>query len=66
MNLASPASPKDYYALPIETLDVGSIGTRNLLELARAQRRPVLHGVDERGVRRPRACTLSARTTGAT
>ena len=36
MNLASPASPKDYYAHPIETLDVGSIGTRNLLELARA------------------------------
>lgn len=34
MNLASPASPKDYFALPIETLDVGSIGTRNLLELA--------------------------------
>ena len=34
MNLASPASPKDYYAMPIETLDVGSIGTRNLLELA--------------------------------
>ncbi|MEP6300120.1 MAG: NAD-dependent epimerase/dehydratase family protein, partial [Ilumatobacter sp.] len=37
MNLASPASPKDYYRLPIETLDVGSIGTRNLLELARAR-----------------------------
>jgi dTDP-glucose 4,6-dehydratase len=35
MNLASPASPKDYVRLPIETLDVGSIGTRNLLELAR-------------------------------
>jgi dTDP-glucose 4,6-dehydratase len=35
MNLASPASPKDYYELPIETLDVGSIGTRHLLELAR-------------------------------
>ncbi|MFK7918206.1 MAG: UDP-glucuronic acid decarboxylase family protein [Ilumatobacter sp.] len=35
MNLASPASPKDYYALPIETLDVGSIGTRSLLELSR-------------------------------
>lgn len=34
MNLASPASPKDYYALPLETLAVGSIGTRNLLELA--------------------------------
>ncbi len=38
MNLASPASPKDYHELPIETLDVGSIGTRNLLELARAKR----------------------------
>ena len=35
MNLASPASPKDYLDMPIETLDVGSIGTRNLLELAR-------------------------------
>lgn len=35
MNLASPASPKDYYAHPVETLDVGSMGTRNLLELAR-------------------------------
>jgi len=36
MNLASPASPKDYLALPLETLAVGSTGTRNLLELARA------------------------------
>jgi dTDP-glucose 4,6-dehydratase len=34
-NLASPASPKDYLEHPIETLDVGSIGTRNMLELAR-------------------------------
>ncbi|HTX37638.1 MAG TPA: UDP-glucuronic acid decarboxylase family protein [Bryobacteraceae bacterium] len=33
-NLASPASPKDYLEHPIETLDVGSLGTRNLLELA--------------------------------
>ena len=37
MNLASPASPKDYYEFPIETLDVGSLGTRNLLELAKAK-----------------------------
>ena len=35
VNMASPASPKDYYEHPIETLDVGSIGTRNMLELAR-------------------------------
>ena len=35
INMASPASPKDYLEHPIETLDVGSIGTRNMLELAR-------------------------------
>lgn len=35
LNLASPASPKDYLEHPVETLDVGSIGTRNMLELAR-------------------------------
>lgn len=34
-NLASPASPKDYLDHPVETLRVGSEGTRNLLELAR-------------------------------
>ncbi len=34
MNLASPASPRDYLALPIETLETGSTGTRNLLDLA--------------------------------
>ena len=36
MNLASPASPKDYLAYPIETLEVGSAGSRNLLEVARS------------------------------
>jgi dTDP-glucose 4,6-dehydratase len=35
-NLASPASPIDYARLPLETLDVGSTGTRNALDLARA------------------------------
>jgi len=34
VNMASPASPKDYLAHPIETLDVGSLGTRRMLELA--------------------------------
>jgi dTDP-glucose 4,6-dehydratase len=34
-NLASPASPKDYLEHPVETLDVGSVGTRHMLELAR-------------------------------
>jgi dTDP-glucose 4,6-dehydratase len=37
VNMASPASPKDYLEYPIETLDVGSIGTRNMLELAVAK-----------------------------
>lgn len=34
-HLASLASPKDYLAHPIETLEVGSTGTRNMLEIAR-------------------------------
>jgi dTDP-glucose 4,6-dehydratase len=34
MNLASPASPNDYLKHPVETLRVGSEGTRNLLQLA--------------------------------
>jgi dTDP-glucose 4,6-dehydratase len=36
MHLASLASPKDYLEHPIETLESGSTGTRNMLELARA------------------------------
>jgi dTDP-glucose 4,6-dehydratase len=32
--MASPASPKDYLEHPIETLDVGSLGSRCMLELA--------------------------------
>jgi dTDP-glucose 4,6-dehydratase len=34
INAASLASPKDYLAHPIETLDVGSLGTRRMLDLA--------------------------------
>lgn len=34
-HLASLASPVDYLNHPIETLDVGSAGTRNMLELAK-------------------------------
>lgn len=36
-HLASPASPPDYLKMPIETLDAGSAGTRNALDLARLQ-----------------------------
>jgi dTDP-glucose 4,6-dehydratase len=34
IHMASPASPRDYMMYPIETLDVGSLGTRQMLELA--------------------------------
>lgn len=33
-HLASAASPPDYLRLPVETLEAGSLGTRNALELA--------------------------------
>ena len=36
VHMASPASVKDYLEHPIETLDIGSLGTRRCLELARA------------------------------
>ncbi len=35
MHLASPASPTAYARYPLETLDCGSVGTRNALDLAR-------------------------------
>lgn len=34
-HLASPASPPAYLRWPIETLEVGSVGTKNALEIAR-------------------------------
>jgi dTDP-glucose 4,6-dehydratase len=34
-NMASPASPIDYQQIPIETLEVGSYGVQNCLELAK-------------------------------
>ncbi|MEO5824285.1 MAG: UDP-glucuronic acid decarboxylase family protein [Gemmatimonadales bacterium] len=37
LHFASPASPIDYLELPLETLKVGSYGTHNSLELARAK-----------------------------
>jgi dTDP-glucose 4,6-dehydratase len=42
-NFASPASPVDYYRLGVETLMVGSVGTRNMLEIARKYGAKFLH-----------------------
>jgi len=37
LHFASPASPIDYLEMPIQTLKVGSLGTHNLLGLAKAK-----------------------------
>lgn len=36
MHMASPASPRDYLENPIETLDVGSLGTKHMINIALA------------------------------
>lgn len=42
LHFASPASPIDYLKIPIQTLKVGSLGTHNLLGLAREKRARML------------------------
>ncbi|WP_431163735.1 UDP-glucuronic acid decarboxylase family protein [Flagellimonas beolgyonensis] len=42
LHFASPASPIDYLKIPIETLKVGSLGTMNLLGLARDHKARIL------------------------
>jgi dTDP-glucose 4,6-dehydratase len=42
-NFASPASPQDYHRLGIETLEVGSYGTRNALDVAQKHQAKFLH-----------------------
>jgi dTDP-glucose 4,6-dehydratase len=37
LHFASPASPRDYLEMPIQTLKVGALGTHNALGLARAK-----------------------------
>ena len=42
LHFASPASPIDYLKIPIQTLKVGSLGTHNLLGLARSKNSRIL------------------------
>src|SRR5678815_1213857 len=42
LHFASPASPIDYLKIPIQTLKVGSLGTHNLLGLARTKKSRIL------------------------
>jgi dTDP-glucose 4,6-dehydratase len=41
-HLASPASPVDYFKLPIQTLKVGALGTHNLLGMAKQHQARIL------------------------
>jgi len=42
LHFASPASPIDYLMMPIQTMKVGSLGTHNLLGLAKAKKSRIL------------------------
>ena len=42
LHFASPASPIDYLKIPIQTLKVGSLGTHNLLGLAKGKKARIL------------------------
>lgn len=42
LHFASPASPIDYLKIPIQTLKVGSLGTHNLLGLARVKKARII------------------------
>ena len=42
LHFASPASPIDYLKMPIQTMKVGSLGTHNLLGLAKAKNARIL------------------------
>ena len=42
LHFASPASPIDYLKIPIQTLKVGSLGTHNLLGLAKDKKATIL------------------------
>ncbi|MBK8848100.1 MAG: SDR family oxidoreductase [Bacteroidetes bacterium] len=42
LHFASPASPIDYLKIPIQTLKVGSLGTHNMLGVARAKKARIL------------------------
>ena len=42
LHFASPASPIDYLKMPIQTLKVGSLGTHNVLGLAKEKRARIL------------------------
>ena len=44
LHFASPASPIDYLKIPIQTLKVGSLGTHNLLGLAKVKKAANIYG----------------------
>jgi dTDP-glucose 4,6-dehydratase len=63
-HLASPASPVDYLEHAIETLQVGSVGTMNCLELAKEVPGEVPAGVDLRVLWRSAGASPEEKATG--
>ena len=63
-NFASPASPVDYMRLGIETLRVGSEGTKNALEVAQEIRSRVPACFDVGVLRRSDRASAAGRATG--
>jgi dTDP-glucose 4,6-dehydratase len=64
LHLASLASPKDYLEHPIETLEVGSTGTRNMLEIARQPRGSIPVDLDLGVLWRPHCSPASGNLLG--
>jgi dTDP-glucose 4,6-dehydratase len=66
LHFASPASPIDYLKIPIQTLKVGSLGTHNLLGLARAKNARVCSLHQPLRFMATQALTRNLKSTGAT
>ena len=64
-NFASPASPADYARLGPETLNVGSQGTRNALDLARKYGAGFLHASTSECYGRSAMCIRRRKAIGA-
>jgi dTDP-glucose 4,6-dehydratase len=64
LHFASPASPIDYLKIPIQTLKVGSLGTHNLLGLAKAKKCSHFSSLNKRSIWRPISTSAKRRLLG--
>ena len=66
LHWASPASPADYLAYPIQTLKAGALGTHNALGTGARQARDLRAGIHLGGIRRPGGAPAAGDVTGVT